>query len=417
MAQKNEKKRVAVTGMGVISPVGIGTKAMWRSLVEGKNGVGPVSLFDPDEHDVDVKIGCEVKNFDPTDYVTKKEANRMDRCSQFTTAASLMAFENAKLTMKKIDSTRVGIILGTAIGAVKTWEDSIDKLYKHGHKKISPATLPMSIMGIVSGQIAMLIGAHGKNQVVSTACSSGTQAIGNAYLSIKNDEADVILAGGAEAPITPWGYKFFQPIKAMSTNNTSVASCPFSKHRSGFVMGEGTGILVLESFEHAEKRGADILAEVVGFGATADAYHITAPHPEGDFSSRAMEIAIQMAGIAKEKVGHINSHGTSTKYNDLHETKAIKKVFGKHAYDLKINSTKSMMGHAQGAGGGLEAIATIMALHEGIIPPTINFQEYDPELDLDYSPNKAIPTKTNYAISNSFGFGGNNASLILKKIS
>lgn len=408
-------RRVVVTGMGVISPLGNTVLEFWESLCKGKSGIDTITRFDIT--DFPTKFAGCVDNFDPEDYMDKKDARRMDRYTHYAMAATRMAMQEANFDMKQIDKERLGVVIGTGVGGIETMEEQKEKLISRGPGRISPFFVPMMISNMAAGQIAIAIEAKGVNTTVVTACASATNAIGEAYRMIKDDRADVIVAGGSEAAVTPLALAGFCAMRALSTRNEDPkgASRPFDKDRDGFVMGEGAGILILEDYEHAIKRDANILAEVVGYGLTADAYHITAPAPEGEGAARAMALAIQDAGIEPNMIDYINAHGTSTPYNDEFETMAIKTVFGDHAYKLCISSTKSMTGHLLGASGGIEAVATVLSLVNQYVHPTINYETADPNCDLDYVPNNGRKTNIQYAISNSFGFGGQNASLLFKR--
>jgi len=408
-------KRVVVTGIGVVSPIGTGREAYWRALRAGENGVGPITTFDASEFAT--QFAAQVKDFDPTRYVDKKEAKRMDRFVQFAIAASSLALEDAKLDVSAIDQERFGVVMGCGIGGIGTLEEEHQKQLEKGGMRVSPFLIPMMITNMASGQVSMQFGAKGPNYTVVTACASSTNAIGDAFKVIQRGDADIMITGGTESSITPLGFGGFCVMKAMSRRNDDyrTASRPFDKNRDGFVMGEGSGILILETLEHALARGAKIYAEVKGYGMTSDAYHITAPAPGGEGAARAMRLAMKDAGIRPEQVEYVNAHGTSTPYNDQFETMAIKSVFGDHAYKLAVNSTKSMTGHLLGASGAVEAIAGLMAIEEGFIHPTINQFEKDEELDLNYVPNVGIEREVNYFLSNSLGFGGHNATLCFGK--
>ncbi|WZL74811.1 beta-ketoacyl-ACP synthase II [Clostridiaceae bacterium 35-E11] len=408
-------KRVVVTGVGAITPIGTGKEKFWEALKAGKSGIGKITKFDATNYPT--KIAGEVKDFDPMDYIDKKEARRMDRFTQYGVATTKLAIEDAHLDVEKIDANRFGVVLGSGIGGIETLEKEYEKLMEKGPNRVSPFFIPMMISNIGAGQISMTFGAKGPNTTVVTACASATNAIGDAFKIIQRGDADVMITGGAEASITPLSVAGFCSMKALSTRNDAPekASRPFDKDRDGFVMGEGSGILILEELEHAINRGAHIYAEIVGYGMSADAYHITAPAPEGEGAARAMKNAIQDANISPENIDYINAHGTSTPFNDKFETMAIKSVFGEHAYKLAVSSTKSMTGHLLGAAGGIEAIACSLAIAEDFIPPTINYTTPDEECDLDYVPNEGRSTKVCYALSNSLGFGGHNASIIFKK--
>lgn len=408
------KKRVVITGMGVISPVGSDPSTFWDNLLAGNSGIGPVTLFDTEGFSV--KIAGEVKGFDPLDYLDRKEARKMDRFVQFAVAAATDAVKHAELDMSKEDPTRVGVYIGSGIGGLGTLEEQHKTLLQKGPRRVSPFFIPMMIANMASGQVSMQIGAKGPNSSAISACATGTHSIGDAFKIIQRGDADVMVAGGTEATILPMAFAGFSSMGALSTKNDEPqkASRPFDLERNGFVMGEGAGVLVLESLEHAVSRGANIIAEVAGYGMTADAYHLTSPDPEGEGAARSMQVAIRDAGLDPVDIDYINAHGTSTPLNDKFETLAIKSVFDKHAYQLAVSSTKSMTGHLLGAAGGIEAIATAMTLKEQIIPPTINYENPDPECDLDYVPNEARKAKVRAALSNSLGFGGHNATILLK---
>ncbi|HZJ57029.1 MAG TPA: beta-ketoacyl-ACP synthase II [Clostridia bacterium] len=408
-------KRVVITGLGAITPLGNDVDTFWDSLKQGKNGIGKIDRFDVENFSA--KMAGLVKDFDPLSYIDRKEARRMDRFTQLAVAASCAAVEDAALDSKNIDAHRFGIILGTGIGGLGTLEDQANVLFTKGPNRVSPFFIPMMIGNMAAGQISIAVGAKGINTTVVTACASSTNAIGEAFKAIRFGDADIILTGGCEATITPLALAGFCSMKALSTRNDDpqAASRPFDAHRDGFVMGEGAGILILESYDHAVDRGANILAEIVGYGSTADAYHITAPAPGGEGGARAMKDAIRYAGIEPSVIDYINAHGTSTPYNDKFETAAIKTIFGDHAYRLKVSSTKSMTGHLLGAAGGVEAIAVVKTLEEQYIAPTINYTTPDPECDLDYVPNIGLRADVEYAMSNSLGFGGQNASIVLKR--
>ncbi|WP_054259832.1 beta-ketoacyl-ACP synthase II [Propionispora sp. 2/2-37] len=409
------KKRVVITGLGAISPVGIGKEEFWNAILAGKCGIGRISRFDPTEYST--QIAGEVKDFDPVNYIDKKEAKRMDRATQFAIAATKLAFEDAKIDLEAEDRTRVGTLIGTGIGGIETLHEQYKILFEKGPNRVSPFFVPMMIGNMVAGQTSITFGLQGPNSCVVTACATGTNAVGDAFRIIQRGDADVMVAGGTEAAISPAAVAGFCSMKAMSTRNDEPekASRPFEKDRDGFVMGEGAGIVVLESLEHALSRGAHIYAEIAGYGYNADAYHITAPAPEGVQQAKCMEMALRDAGLKPEEADYINAHGTSTPLNDKNETLAIKSLFGKHAYDMAVSSIKSMTGHLLGAAGGIECIATALTIADDIIPPTINYDTPDPELDLDYVPNEARSRVVNVALSNSFGFGGHNATILLKK--
>ncbi len=408
-------KRVVITGLGAITPIGIGRDEYWNALISGKSGIGKITRFDTSEFTS--KIGAEVKDFEASDYMDKKESRRMDRFSQFAVAATKLAFEDSKIDLENTDLERVGVVVGSGIGGMETLEKEFTKMTDRGPNRVSPLFIPMMISNMAPGQVSMAFGLKGTSMAITTACASGTHSIGESFRMIKEGKMDIIVAGGTEAAITPIAVAGFCSMKALSTRNDDPehASRPFDKERDGFVMGEGAGILILEDLEHALARGADIYGEVVGYGSTSDAFHITQPDPEAKGASRAMEMAIEEAGIEPSEVGYINAHGTSTYFNDKLETLAIKNVFKEHSKDINISSTKSMTGHLLGAAGGIEAIATALALKEGRIPPTINYEKSDEECDLNYTPNKSVKRDINYALSNSLGFGGHNASILIKK--
>lgn len=406
--------RVVITGMGVISPAGNNTETSWKSIKDGVCSIDFIKSIDTEN--LKVKIAAEVKNFDPCDYMDKKGARRMDRFSQFAMAAAAEAFEQAGFDDESLDKERMGIIIGSGIGGMTTIEKENKALIEKGPGRVSPFYIPMSIGNMAAGNIAIRFGAKGVCETVVTACASGTNAIGEAFKKIQSGDADIMFAGGAESTITHLSIAGFSNMGALSTSSDPLrASIPFDKERSGFVMGEGAGILILESLEHAEKRGAKILAEVSGYGSTCDAYHITSPSPDGEGAARAMKLALEDAGIGGEEISYINAHGTGTLYNDKFETAAMKKAFGSAIYKIPVSSTKSAIGHLLGAAGAVEGAICVKALLEDFIPPTIGYKVYDEECDLDYVPNVGRKTEVNYAMSNSLGFGGHNASLIFKK--
>lgn len=409
------KRRVVITGVGVISPIGTGKEEFFNSLKEGKSGIDVLSRFDTTNYNC--KIAGEVKDFEPAKYIEKKEARRMDRFAQFAVSSAKMAIEDSKLNIDEIDSYRFGVCLGAGVGGVDTLESQHDVLREKGANRISPFFVPMFITNMAAGNIAIAYNAKGPNTTIVTACASSTNAIGEAFKIIKHGYADIMIAGGTEAPIYPLTFAGFCAMKAMSTRNDDPkgASRPFDKDRNGFVMGEGSGALILEDLEHALKRNAEIYAEVVGYGVTCDAHHITAPAPNGDGAYRSMTNAMLEAEITPKDIDYINAHGTSTDLNDKYETMAIKTLMKDEAYNVHISSTKSMTGHLLGAAGAIEIIACLLPINEGIIPPTINYTTPDEECDLNYVPNKAIKKDVKYALSNSLGFGGHNASLMLKK--
>ncbi|TCO79007.1 beta-ketoacyl-ACP synthase II [Marinisporobacter balticus] len=409
------KRRVVVTGIGAITPIGIGKENFFNALKTGECGIDTISRFDAT--DFNTQIAAEVKDFDPTDYIDKKEAKRMDRFTQFGVAASKLAIEDAALDLEKINKDRFGVVIGSGIGGLETLENEHKKLINKGPGRVSPFFIPMMIGNMAAGRISIAFGAKGPNTTVVTACASSTNAIGDAFKILQRGDADIMITGGTEASITPSAVAGFCSMKAMSTRNNDpkAASRPFDKDRDGFIMGEGSGMLILEELEHALARGAHIYAEMVGYGMSADAYHITSPAPGGEGAAMSMKHAIKDANITPEDIDYINAHGTSTPLNDKFESMAIKSAFGEHAYKLSVSSTKSMTGHLLGAAGGIEAIVCTLALMEDYIPPTINYTTPDPECDLDYTPNKGSKKVVNYALSNSLGFGGHNASIILKK--
>jgi 3-oxoacyl-[acyl-carrier-protein] synthase II len=407
--------RVVITGLGVISHLGNDIDTFWNHLIQGKSGVSTITRFDTS--DFAVKIAAEVKDFNPLDFMNKKDAKRMDRFVQFAVAASKMALEHAGLDMDKVEKERVGTYIGSGIGGLETLEEQHKVMMKRGPRRVSPFFVPMMIANMASGIVSIQIGAKGPNSAAISACATGTHCVGDAFKILQRGDADVMIAGGTEATILPMAVAGFSAMGALSTNNEAPekASRPFDRDRDGFVMGEGAGVLVLETLEHAQKRGANIIAEVVGYGMTADAYHLTSPDPEGDGAKRSMLMAVKDAGLEPEDVDYINAHGTSTDYNDKFETMAIKGAFGEHAKRLAISSTKSMTGHLLGAAGGIETIATALAIKEGIVPPTINLENPDPDCDLDYVPNEARKMRVRAALSNSLGFGGHNATIALKE--
>ena len=409
------KHRAVITGMGVISPVGNHLDEFWNNLLEGKSGIGLLTRFDTS--DLPTKVAAEVKYFEPTEWINKKESRHMDRFAQFAIAAAKMAVQDSGLDFEKVDKERAGAVMGCGIGGVITFEEQKEILMSKGSGRITPFFVPMLISNMAAGHLSIEFGLQGSSMTVATACASATNAIGEALRIIQHGEADVVLCGGTEAPITDLAFAGFCAMKAMSTEkeNPEQACRPFDKRRSGFVMGEGAGVLVLESLEHATARGARIYAELAGYGSTSDAYHITTPVPGGAGAARAMRLALNDAGVSAEDVDYINAHGTGTGPNDATETAAIKTVFESHATKLAISSTKSMTGHLTGAAGAIEAIICAFAIERGAIPPTINYGEPDPECDLDYVPNLARKQEVNVAMSNSLGFGGHNATIVLKK--
>lgn len=407
--------RAVITGMGVVSPVGNNLDDFWNNLIEGKSGIGLLTRFDT--ADLPTKVAGEVKNFEPTDWINKKESRHMDRFAQFAIAAGKMAVQDSGLDLEKLDKERAGAVMGCGIGGVITFEEQKEVMMSKGSGRITPFFVPMLIGNMAAGHLSIEFGLQGSCTTIVTACASGTNAIGEALRIIQRGEADVVLCGGTEAPITKLAFAGFCAAKTMSTEkeNPEQACRPFDKRRSGFVMGEGAGVLVLESLEHAQARKAHIYAELAGYGSTSDAYHITTPVPGGDGAVRAMRLALKDAEVSVEDVDYINAHGTSTGPNDSTETAAIKTVFGSYASKLAISSTKSMTGHLMGAAGAIEAIICVLSIARGAIPPTINYGEPDPECDLDYVPNLARKQEVDVAMSNSLGFGGHNATIVLKK--
>ncbi|MCC6442995.1 MAG: beta-ketoacyl-ACP synthase II [Armatimonadetes bacterium] len=409
------ERRVVITGLGAVTPIGIGQAAYWEALKAGRGGVGPITLFDASRHTT--RFAAEVKDFNPEEFAERKEVKRMDRFTQFAVAASRLAVGDAGLEITEENAERVGVLIGSGIGGAETWEEQYRILAERGPDRVSPFFVPMLICNMAAGQVSILLGAQGPNTTVVTACATGTNAIGDAYEIIKRDDADVMIAGGTEAPINSLAVAGFCSLRALSTRNDEPerASRPFDAEREGFVMGEGAGVVILEEAGFARKRGARIYAEVIGYAMTADAYHITLPAPSHAGAGRAMRLALKDAQIEPEDVDYINAHGTSTKPNDRDETSAIHAAFGEHAKSLAVSSTKSMTGHLLGAAGGIEAIACALAIQEGVAPPTINYENPDPECDLDYVPNEAREMPVRVAMSNSFGFGGHNAIIVLKK--
>ncbi len=409
------KRRIVITGIGAVSPVGNDAFTTWNNIKNGVSGIGPATLFDVKK--VDISIAAEVKNFLPEEFMDKKESRRMGRYSQFAVAASKMAVEDAGISIgADIDPERVGVWIGSGIGGLGEFEEQHKKFIEKGQRRVNPFTIPMFIPDMAAGRVSMELGAKGINNCSVTACASGANSIGDAFRAIQKGDVDMVVAGGTEATITDMTVAGFSNMTALSKNpDQKTASRPFDKNRDGFVIGEGAGIVILEELEHALARGAKIYGELVGYGATGDAYHITTPAPDGEGAQRAMKLALNDAGISPDQVDYINAHGTSTYYNDLYETLAIKEVFKEHAYRLSVSSTKSMTGHMLGATGALEAIFSVLAIQEGIIPPTINYETPDEQLDLDYVPNVAKNKDVQVVLSNSLGFGGHNATLIFKK--
>jgi len=409
------KKRIVITGVGLVTPYGVGKDIFWEGLTSGRSAIGYLSNIDTT--DLPVKIGGEIKDFDPESYLGKKEARKMDRFTQFAVVAGMEAIKDARIDLERIDKERVGVIIGSGIGGIHILEQQHSLLLEKGPGRISPFFIPMLISNMASAYLSIMFGFTGISFSVNTACATGATAIGEAVKAIQAGECDIVITGGTDAAITPLSVAGFANMKALSTRNDEPekASRPFDAERDGFVMAEGAGILVLETLESARSRGAYIYAEVAGVGSTSDAYHLTAPEPEGRLQARAMELAMIYGGIEKEEVDYINAHGTSTPLNDTIETRAIKSLFGELAYKIPISSNKSMIGHTLGAAGSIELIATALTIKEGIIPPTINYEYPDPECDLDYVPNTKRVKEVKVALSNSFGFGGHNVSIALKK--
>ncbi|WP_175988413.1 beta-ketoacyl-ACP synthase II [Bacillus sp. Marseille-Q1617] len=407
-------KRVVITGLGAVTPLGNNVEITWSGILEGKTGIGPLTRLNADDYPA--KVAAELKDFDIEEYVERKEARKMDRFTHYAVAASVMAVKDSKLDITDENAHRVGVWIGSGIGGMETFENQYETFQKRGYRRVSPFFVPMIIPDMATGQVSIMLGAKGVNSCTVTACATGTNSIGDAFKVIQRGDADVMISGGAEAPITKMSVAGFCANTALSTNtDPEKASRPFDANRDGFVMGEGAGVVVLEELEHALKRGATIYAEVVGYGSTGDAYHITAPAPAGEGGARAMKMALEDGGVRPEELDYINAHGTSTPYNDKYETMAVKEVFGEHAYKLAMSSTKSMTGHLLGAAGGVEAIFTVLAMKDSVLPPTINLDTKDPDCDLDYVANEARKREVNVAMSNSLGFGGHNATLVFKK--
>ncbi|NJL00620.1 MAG: beta-ketoacyl-ACP synthase II [Spirulinaceae cyanobacterium SM2_1_0] len=409
------QKRVVITGLGAVTPLGNNLTDYWDGLTSGRNGIAPITLFDASRHGC--RIAGEVKGFDPHQYLERKEAKRMDRFAQFGVAASKQALVDASLVIDDLNADRVGVLIGTGIGGIKVLEDQQEVYLTKGPDRCSPFMIPMMIANMAAGLTAIHTGAKGPNACTVTACAAGSNAIGDAFRLIQRGFVDAMICGGAESAVTPLSVAGFASMKALSTRNDDPArACrPFDRDRDGFVMGEGAGILILEELQHALARGARIYAEIVGYGMTCDAYHMTAPVPDGQGATRAMELAMKDAGLQPEQVDYINAHGTSTPANDRTETRAIKKALGDHAQQVPVSSTKSMTGHLLGGSGGIEAVATVMAIAQNHIPPTINLETPDPDCDLDYVPNKSRALTVTAALSNSFGFGGHNVTLAFTK--
>jgi 3-oxoacyl-[acyl-carrier-protein] synthase II len=410
-----EKRRVVVTGVGAVTPLGNTAEETWEAICKGESGVGVITRLDAS--DFSTRIAAEVKGFEPERYIEKKELKKMDTCIHYAIAASSMALENAGIQITEANTHRTGVIIGSGIGGLASIERYHAVLFERGPGRVSPFFFPMALPNMAAGQVSIYLGARGPNSCVTTACAAANHAIGDAFKIIQRGDADVMLAGGTEAMITPLAVAAFSNMKALSTRNDEPkrASRPFDRDRDGFVMGEGAGILVLEELEQAKQRGARIYAEIVGYGMTGDAFHITMPDPAAHGVARCIKMALADAGVRPDEVAYINAHGTSTPYNDKQETLAIKQAFGEHAYHLAVSSTKSMTGHLLGAAGGVEAIFTVLAIYHGILPPTLNYEHPDAECDLDYVPHYARYQKARVALSNSFGFGGTNAVLVFKE--
>jgi 3-oxoacyl-[acyl-carrier-protein] synthase II len=409
------ERRVVITGIGVLTPLGSELEVFWQNLLAGKSGIAPVTRFDTTAYDC--KIGGEVKDFKPEEFMPIKETRRTDRFTQYAIGAAKKAIADAGVDVAKGDPNRVGVLIGSGIGGMETIEDQVGTLIRRGPGRVSPFMIPMLIVNMASGYVSMLVGAKGPNLAVVSACATATHALGEAARAIVHNDADIMIAGGTEAAITQMGYAGFCAMKAMSTRNDEPerASRPFDAQRDGFVMGEGAGVCILEALEHARKRHAKIYAEVAGYGITGDAYHMSAPAPEGEGAARSMAMALRHAALNPEDIDYINAHGTSTPVGDKCETQAIKTVFGTHAKKLAVSSTKSMTGHLLGAAGAVETAVCALAIRDGMIPPTINYENPDPECDLDYVPNKARQTTVRACMNNSLGFGGHNATLIVKR--
>jgi 3-oxoacyl-[acyl-carrier-protein] synthase II len=411
---KMEKKRVVITGIGAVTPLGNDADTTWKNLIDGKSGIGPLTRLNPEDYPA--KVAAEVKDFDIEAYLEKKEARKMDRFTHYAIAASVMAVKDANLTINEENAERVGVWIGSGIGGMETFEQQFEVFLNRGYRRVSPFFVPMMIPDMAAGQVSILLGAKGINSCTVTACATGTNSIGDAFKAIQRGDVDVMISGGAEAPITRMSLAGFSANTALSTNSDpKTASRPFDLNRDGFVIGEGAGIVILEELEYALARGAKIYAEVVGYGSTGDAHHITAPAPGGEGGARSMKMALKDGDLSPEAVDYINAHGTSTGYNDKYETMAVKEVFGDHAYKLAMSSTKSMTGHLLGAAGGIEAIFSVLSIRDGIIPPTINLETPDPECDLDYVANQSRNSSVNVVMSNSLGFGGHNATLVFKR--
>ena len=409
-----EKRRVVVTGIGAVTPLGNDAKSLWENIVANKSGIDFITRVNKD--DFPVSVAGEIKDFDPKAFMDRKDARKMDLFTQYAVAASKMAVEDANLTIDDSNAERVGVWIGCGIGGMDTYEEQLRRFIDKGYRRVSPFFVPMLIPDMAAGQVSIQLGAKGINSCSVTACASGANSIGDAFKAVQRGDVDYIITGGTESPITNMAFAGFSAMKALTFNeDPKTASRPFDKNRDGFVMGEGAGILVLETLESALERGVKIYAEIVGYGATGDAFHITAPAEGGEGAARAMKMAIEDANVQPEEVDYINAHGTSTDMNDKYETQAIKHVFGEHAKKLAVSSTKSMTGHLLGAAGGVEGVISVKAIDDGIIPATINYETPDPDCDLDYVPNESRKQDVNVVMSNSFGFGGHNACLVFKK--
>lgn len=411
-----QRRRVVVTGLGLVTPLGTGVEKNWEALIAGRSGIGPITRF-PDLEFFATRIAGQVPDFRPEDFIEAKEIKKMDLFIQYSLGAAELAMRDSGLKIDPEEAERVGVIIGVGLCGIETIEQYSKAYLESGPRKISPFFIPKAISNLAPGQIAIRYGAKGINLTPTSACASGNHAIGEAFHMIQHGFQDAVIAGGAEAAITPLGVGGFSAMKALSTRNDDPerASRPFDKDRDGFVVAEGSGVIILEERERALKRGAKIYAELIGYGANGDAYHITSPAPEGEGAARCMALALKDAGVKPDEVDYINAHGTSTEYNDINETQAIKKVFGQYAYKVPISSTKSMTGHLLGAAGAVEGVFTVLALHRGVIPPTINYETPDPQCDLDYTPNRPRKADIKVALSNSFGFGGTNACVIFKR--
>jgi 3-oxoacyl-[acyl-carrier-protein] synthase II len=408
-------KRVVITGLGIVCPVGIGIQESWKTLCAGRSGITRITKFDPSLYET--QIAGEVKGFRAEDWMSKKEAKRFELFISYAIAATRLAVDDAGIPITPDNGNRIGVITGCGLGGLRFMEETILNIHQSGPKRVSPFFIPMMIGNMAPGMISILFGAKGPNLSLATACAAGAHAVGDSFKIIQEGRADAMITGGTEAVISPSCVAGFNAMKALSTRNAEPerASRPFDRDRDGFVPGEGAGILILEELEHALRRGARVYAEIIGYGLTGDGYHMTSPPPDGDGAARCMQMALDDAGISGDQVDYINAHGTSTELNDLYETRAIKKVFGEHAYKVAVSSTKSMTGHLLGGSGGIEAVFSAMSVYEDIMPPTINYENQAAELDLDYVPNVARRGRVNVAMSNSFGFGGTNATLLLKK--